>query len=204
MSDSATGTRRRALEVLLAIALIGLLLYRFGPELRSQAGLPARAPELELATVSGDTLRLADLRGSVLLVNFWASWCAPCRIEMPILQDVWEDYRARGFLVVGLYTDEGSIADLVGWYRRTGITYPLARATPAAVRGFGQGTVLPTSYLVDTAGGIVKRVEGVYPEASLRATLDRMLAPADTTDPTAEPAVTGSGAGADTGGSDER
>lgn len=185
------------MEVLFAALLVGLLIYRFGPELRGHAGLPGRAPHLQLPTLSGDTLRLADLRGSIVLVNFWATWCAPCRVEMPILQDVWEDYRDRGFTVLGLYTDEGPIADLVGWYRRAGITYPFARATPAAVRGFGQGSVVPTSFLIDREGRVVERVEGVYPERELRATLDRLLGPAapgaDTVTRPPAPA-TGSGA----------
>lgn len=197
MSPRTPATRKRAVEVLFAALLIGLLIYRFGPELRSRAGLPARAPELQLTTLAGDTLRFADLRGSVVLVNFWATWCAPCRVEMPMLQAVWEDYRDRGFTVVGLYTDEGPIADLVGWYRRAGISYPFARATPAAIRGFGQGSALPTSYLIDREGRVVERVEGIYPERALRTTLDRLLGPAapgaDTVTRPPAPA-TGSGA----------
>lgn len=183
MSFRTPATRRRAVEILFAVLLIGLLLYRFGPELRSQAGLPARAPDLQLTTLSGDTLRLADLGGSVILVNFWATWCAPCRVEMPMLQDVWEDYRDRGFTVLGLYTDTGPIIDLASWFRGAGITYPLARATPAAIRGFGQGTVLPTSFLIDQDGRVVERVQGIYPESALRSVLDRLLGPATATGP---------------------
>ncbi len=185
MPSSTTRAPLRALEIMFLVLLLGLVIYRFGPELRTRTALPAPAPDLEVVTLAGDTVRLRELRGTVVLVNFWATWCAPCRVEMPALQRVWEDHREQGFLVLGLYTDAGVVADLVTWFRDAGVAYPFARATPAAVRGFGHGGTLPTSFLVDRAGRIVERVEGVYPEDRLRERLDRLLAePAPTADPT--------------------
>lgn len=163
------------MEVALALVLVGLLLFRFGPELRARAGLPMMAPDLELVTLAGDTVRLAELRGSVVLVNFWATWCAPCLTEMPLLQQVWDDYAEEGFLVVGLSVDEGPVVDFVARLRDRGVAFPLAMSSPRAERGLGFGGTLPTTILVDRDGRVAGYTVGAVREAELRDRLERLL-----------------------------
>ncbi len=177
------GRRRRAgwkrlLDAALWVVVIGLVVWRFGPQVGAALGLGATdipAPAFQVTTLAGDTLGTVQLEGRVVLVNFWATWCAPCRLEMPGFQDVWEDYADRGVTILGLSVDRGDRSRVRDWVRDKGITYPIAFPTGATVRAFGGANVLPTSILINRDGRIVHRVEGFYTEPALRAALNRLL-----------------------------
>jgi peroxiredoxin len=169
---------KTTLDVALWVLVLGLLVWRFGPQVGAALGIGATdepAPDFAVATLDGDTVRLADLHGQVVLVNFWATWCAPCRLEMPGFQDVWEDYRDRGVTLVGLSVDRGDRGKVARWVRDKDITYPIGFPTGRVVEAFGGANVLPTSVLIDRDGRIVHRVEGFYAEPALRAALNRLL-----------------------------
>ena len=171
-------TLRRALDLALWALVLGLLLWRFGPQVGAALGLGRGsdpAPPFEVVTLDGDTLRLADLEGRVVLLNFWATWCAPCRLEMPGFQRVWEDYRDDGVVVVGLSTDRGDRGAVERWVRERGITYPVAFAPAAVVRAYGGARVLPTSILITPDARVAHRIEGFYAEPALRAAIRRLL-----------------------------
>jgi peroxiredoxin len=168
----------RAFDVALWGAVIAVMVWRFGPQIGAALGLGATdepAPDFAVETLGGDTIRLADLRGDVVLVNFWATWCPPCRLEMPGFQDVWEDYGERGVTILGLSVDRGDRSAVEGWVIDRGITYPIAFAPGTVVRDYGGAGVLPTSILIDPHGRIVHRVEGFYAEPALRAAIKRLL-----------------------------
>ena len=133
------------------------------------------APDFRLPTLGGEPFHLAAHRGEVVLVNFWATWCAPCRLEMPGFQRVWEDYRDRGVVIIGLSTDRGVRADVERWVHEREITYPVAFAPGSVVRAYGGARVLPTSILIGPGGRIAHRVEGFYAEPTLRASIRRLL-----------------------------
>lgn len=181
MGSMEAETKRRlrwVLDVGLWALLLGLLVWRFGPQVGAALGLGRGgepAPELVVETLDGDALRLSELRGRVVLVNFWATWCAPCRLEMPGFQRVWEDYRDDGLVIVGLSTDRGVRSDVARWVRERGFTYPIGFATGRAVRDFGGASTLPTSILIDRRGRVVHRVEGFYAEPALRVAVKRLL-----------------------------
>ncbi|MFP4623713.1 MAG: peroxiredoxin family protein [Gemmatimonadota bacterium] len=169
---------RRALDVTLWLVVLGLLLWRFGPQVGAALGLGETdlpAPDFTVTTLDGDSLALADLRGQVVLVNFWATWCPPCRLEMPGFQDVWEDYRDRGVTILGLSVDRGDRTQVERWIRQREITYPIAFPTARVVEAYGGANVLPTSLLINREGRIVHRVEGFYAEPALRAAINRLL-----------------------------
>lgn len=168
----------KTLDIGLWVVVLGLLVWRFGPQVGAALGIGADggpAPDFAVQTLDGETLTLSDLRGKVVLVNFWATWCPPCRLEMPGFQDVWEEYRDRDVVILGLSVDRGDRAAVVDWVRQRGITYPIAFAPGAVTRAFGGARVLPTSILVDREGRIAHRVEGFYAEPTLRASIRRLL-----------------------------
>jgi peroxiredoxin len=177
----STGWRSRlgrATELVLWIVVIALLTWRFGPQVGAALGLGAGtepAPDFVVETLDGDSVRLSDLRGQVVLVNFWATWCLPCRVEMPGFQRVWEDYGDRGFVIVGLSVDRGVRSDVVRWVNDRSLTFPIAFAPGAVVRSYGGGSVLPTSILIDREGRIAHRVQGYYAEPALRAAIRRLM-----------------------------
>lgn len=169
---------KRALDAALWIAVLGVVVWRFGPQIGAALGIGGTnepAPPFTVVTIEGDTLSLDRLDGRVVLLNFWATWCPPCRLEMPGFQDVWEEYRSEGLVIVGLSVDRGDRSQVVRWVRERQITYPIAFAPGAVVRAYGGANVLPTSILIDRRGRIVHRVEGFYAEPTLRAAVRRLL-----------------------------
>ncbi|MEW5929297.1 MAG: TlpA disulfide reductase family protein [Gemmatimonadota bacterium] len=94
------------------------------------------APAFELRALDGGPVSLEQLRGRVVLVNFWATWCPPCRIEMPGFQRVYEERRDEGFVVVGVSTDQAGEGVVRSFLRERGITFPVAMATGTVVRDF--------------------------------------------------------------------
>ncbi len=171
---------------------LGFLGFRLWPELAAAAGLPAGsapapAPALRLATLAGDSIRPEDLRGKVVLVNFWATWCPPCRVEMPGFESVWRSRAGRGFTIVGIADDAAPSAAIRSFLRDRGIGYPVAMADGDVVRAFGSPNVLPTSFLVDRAGRIRYTVRGIFAQPALALAVDRLLAePAPAPAPAAE------------------
>lgn len=118
------------------------------------------APDVALPTLSGETIRLVDLRGKVVLLNFWATWCVPCRTEMPVLETLYQRYRDRGLEVLAVNMDKLSTAGVEAFLTEVEVTFGIVLdphwATARAYRVLG----LPTSYLIDRAGNVVVREVG--------------------------------------------
>jgi cytochrome c biogenesis protein CcmG/thiol:disulfide interchange protein DsbE len=108
-------------------------------------------PDFTLETQDGRTIRLADLRGQVVLINFWATWCPPCRAEMPAIQQVYERYREQGFTVLAVNQQEG--ATQVGPFAdQMGLTFPILMDRDGSVSARYQVNGLPSTFFVDRAG----------------------------------------------------
>lgn len=169
----------RALEASLWVVVAALFVWRVTPQLRAAVGRPAAgadAPAVSLAMLQGGSLPLRELQGQVVLVNFWASWCPPCRAEMPGFQAVYDARRAAGFTVVGVSMDDASPERVAAFLRDHHITYPVALATPPTVAAFGGVNDLPTSFLIDRRGRVRYTVRGVFAPQTLRSAVDSLLA----------------------------
>lgn len=167
------------LELLAWIALVAFLGYRIWPQVAAAFGVAsanAAMPPFELRTLDGGTISRDELRGKVVLVNFWATWCPPCRVEMPGFQAVYQRKRSRGFIVLGISTDANGSDQVRTFLHDRQITYPVAMATPPVVRDFGGASVLPTSYLIDRQGRIRNEVRGAFASFALEQAVDRLLA----------------------------
>lgn len=114
-----------------------------------------------------------------MLVNFWATWCPPCRVEMPGFQAVYDEFRDSGFVVLGISTDAGGRAPVEGFLRERRITYPVAMASGNVVSAFGGADLLPTSYLIDRQGRIRNEVRGIFASIALRQAVKRLLSEPD-------------------------
>ncbi len=165
-------------DLILLVAVLGAFAYRFGPQVGAALGIGGESTEVSsglIQTLNGDAISLEQLRGKVVLVNLWATWCPPCVLEMPGFQRVYEDYREQGFVVLGLSRDEGS-PDLVrAFLRQKGITYPVAMEAGSGIEGFGRVTTLPASFLIGRDGTVRHRVTGIYAEPTLRMAVQRLL-----------------------------
>ena len=134
------------------------------------------APDFTLPTLRGDSLRLADLQGDPVLINFWATWCTPCIAEMPDLQDLHEEFGPHGLHVVGISLDQEGAEVVTPFAERLEVTYPLALDPEGSVAdAFGDVWALPTTYILDGEGQIVERVIGLFPTEKMRPKLRAML-----------------------------
>jgi len=170
---------KRPLELLLWAGVLGFVFFRMGPQVTAIFGLGAGEDALSVdafTTLDGETFSQDDLRGKVVLVNAWATWCGPCVLEMPSFQRVYDDYRDQGFLVLGVSRDHEGPQKVRTFLDRKNITYPVAMAADVNLGGITDVTTLPTSYLIGRDGTIRHRVEGIYLGPALRLAVKRLLA----------------------------
>jgi peroxiredoxin len=158
----------------LAAAWIGFT-ARLGTE-TTQGRIPAPrpgflAPDFTLQTLAGETVRLGDLEGQPVILNLWASWCPPCRSEMPAIQAVYEDYQAEGLQVLALNTTyQDSLRDVQGFVDQLGLTFPILIDPDGAASRPYELNSLPSTYFIRADGMIMDVVVGgPMPEALLRA-----------------------------------
>jgi len=118
--------------------------------------IPARAekiPDFRLPEVSsGRVIDTSNLRGQVLLVNFWATWCPPCRMELPELNDLYRKYNGRGLTVIGVSVDQASKSRIANFVKTKGISYPVVRGDSSLSRRYGGVNAIPASFLVGRDG----------------------------------------------------
>lgn len=173
--------RRRvviAIDVVLVVVVGALLVQRALPQAAAAFNLGSGsepAPAFTLRTLAGDVVSLDDYRGQVVLVNFWASWCPPCRIEMPGFERVYRARRADGFVILGIATDTHAQQAIREFVIEHDITYPILLADRQVIEQYGGVRALPESFLVDRNGIIRHRIIGYFAEPALRAAVNRLL-----------------------------
>jgi peroxiredoxin len=120
------------------------------------AAVGEQAPGFSLPTLSGETVSLDSLKGKVLLLNFWASWCTPCQEELPEFQKFQEKYQDRGFTVVGINIDKKQ-ANAAKYVQRFGLSFPVVLDPDSETIRNYRGRSMPISYLVDQ-NGVIRQV----------------------------------------------
>ena len=121
---------------------------------------PASVPDLTMTTIDGRTVSMADQRGKVVLVNFWATWCGPCREEIPYLVQLAARYPDH-LTVIGVSEDAGGVDLVASFAAQYGVNYPIVMSTPDIKRAFPGVVALPTSFVVDPEGRIVESHVGL-------------------------------------------
>ena len=134
------------------------------------------APEFELTTLSGDMVSLSDLRGKVVLVNFWASWCPPCRSEMPAMERIYSEYGPDEFVILAVNNSrQDNPTDAERFVSEKELTFPILLDLDGQVSVLYQVHSLPTSFFVDREGVIREIVIGGMSEALLRTRVENLL-----------------------------
>jgi len=130
----------------------------------SRAGYPP-APEFSVKDLDGKTVSLSDMKGKVVFLNFWATWCPPCREEIPDFVEFYDQNRSRGIEIVGLSVDRLSSDDLQSFVRKNKMSYPVAFATKRILEAYEPGPYIPTTIVIDKQGRIRdKQVGGLNKE----------------------------------------
>jgi peroxiredoxin len=120
----------------------------------------AKMPEIGLNDLSGKPVNLASLAGKVVVVDFWATWCAPCKEELPVLQKLYKKYGAQGLVIIGVSVDKDA-ANLGGFLKKLAVTFPVVHDANHGVSGRYAPPRMPSSYIVDRKG-IVRYVHGGF------------------------------------------
>ena len=135
-----------------------------------------RLPDFSVKDLQGHPLSSADLRGKVVLVDFWATWCQPCKKEMPGFQELLDRYGSQGFAVVGLKFDTmADTEDPVLFAKKIGVRYPLAAVSDDLKQKFGGIEGLPTTMLYDRRGILRKKIIGFEYTSVVESALKSLL-----------------------------
>ena len=139
--------------------------------------LAARQPaaDFQLTDLNGNPLQLSSLKGKVVFIDFWATWCGPCRMEIPHLKELYASYKGKGLEMIGLSIEEdaGSVKSFV---QSNGILYPVALADAKLQQAYGGIRGIPTAFLVDKKGRIAKQVFGYNDKAVFEKEIQKLLA----------------------------
>jgi cytochrome c biogenesis protein CcmG, thiol:disulfide interchange protein DsbE len=145
-------------------------------------GIPAPqqgffAPTFTLNTLDGEQVSLSSLKGKVVLINFWASWCSPCKAEMPAIQATYQTYKDQGLVVLGINATDQDEADAARQFAQAeGLTFPLLADVSGTTFQLYQVQALPTSFFVDRQSKIVSVVVGgPMAEALIRTRIETLL-----------------------------
>ncbi|MGH2586874.1 MAG: redoxin domain-containing protein [Dehalococcoidia bacterium] len=137
-----------------------------------QEGSPA--PDFVLSTLDGREVRLSDYRGNVVLLNFWATWCGPCREEMPLFEAAQQEYSDRGLVVLAVNVGEGS-STVRPFVERLALTYDIALDGNSSIARRYRARSFPTTYFIDRDGTVEGRRVGAYTRQILFGRLAQLL-----------------------------
>ena len=171
--------------VIVAVALIifwGAYMSRKSPGAPvSGPSVGSYAPDFELQSTDGRTVKLSDLKGKAVVVNFWATWCAPCRHEMPWFEELHQQYKGQGLELIGIATDDyvdskDAVRDEVAKFAKDlGVTYTILRGKESVADAYGGAQFLPTTFYIDRQGKIIANVTGIKGKSEIEEEIKKAL-----------------------------
>lgn len=135
-----------------------------------------QAPDFELTSLDGKRVKLSDYRGKAVLLNFWATWCSPCKVEMPWFVDLQKKYANDGLIVLGVAMDDTETSKIAAFTSEMGVNYPVLLGTDKVSDDYGNVQYLPTSFYIDRDGRIVGKGTGLLARSEVEANVQKALA----------------------------
>ncbi|MBI3738472.1 MAG: TlpA family protein disulfide reductase [Chloroflexi bacterium] len=188
MTESALSSRKRRWEILMLVSLAVGILWTVVSRVPSAVGAPLSsspspregflAPDFTLDTLDGNKVTLSGLRGKIVVVNLWATWCLPCRQETPALEKVYEQYKDSGVVILGVnLTSQDLVSDVKSFVQEFKLTYPILLDRDGSVGNYlYQIKGLPTTFFINRAG-IIRTVVvgGPMSETFIRSKIEALL-----------------------------
>ncbi len=178
---SGKGTRNPLILVVVAFVVALMLYFGYHQARRTGASSVPRltqsslAPDFSLESLDGKSLRLSDFRGKAVLLNFWATWCGPCKIEMPWFVDLQKEYGSQGLQIVGVAMDDASKEDISKFAKDMGVNYPILIGKESVGDEYGGVPALPESFLISRDGKIVDKIIGLRGKAEIEDDVKKAL-----------------------------
>jgi len=126
---------------------------------------------------AGKRVSLNDLKGKTVLINFWATWCGPCKMELPDIESLSKEYASKGLVIIGVSVDKGAdpLGNVSGFAASNGLTYQIVIDTKDIADAYGNINAIPTSFILDKSGHIVQKWVGVRDKAFFEAAVTKYL-----------------------------
>ncbi len=153
MTTNSSAQRARSWHSRLAAVILAPLMLAAAPAPTGAVAGNSAAPDFTLPSSSGSNLRLREQRGQVVMLNFWATWCGPCRREMPQLNRIYGKYKPAGFLLLGVNVDEDS-ANARGLATKLGVQFPVLFDTKQSVSRLYDLSTMPSTVIIDRDGRV--------------------------------------------------
>ena len=135
------------------------------------------APSFTLVDLDGKKVSLADYKGHAVVLNFWATYCGPCKLEMPWFQDLQNKYKDKGLVVLGLDQDDGmGVKEVAAASKRVGVTYPILMPDDKVSKSYQLSDYIPETFYVDKSGKIVEQTIGAHSKNELEADVQKAIA----------------------------
>lgn len=173
---------RSSLALVIAAVVVAGMLYvgfhtarRSGPSRSAGITKSTVAPDFTLQALDGQNLRLSDLRGKAVLLNFWATWCGPCKIEMPWFVELQNQYGPQGLQVVGVAMDDSGKDDIAKFAKDMGVNYPVLLGKEAVGDAYGGVPALPETFFIGRDGKIVDKIIGLKGKAEIEDSVKKAL-----------------------------
>ena len=145
------------------------------PAVNQQEKTYPAAPDFNLKDLDGKYVRLSDQKGKVVLIDFWATWCPPCRKGIPELIEMQQEYGSDKFIVLGINLDQEEAKVVMDFAKNYQINYPVLFYTPEVVAAYGGIEAIPTSFVVDKEGKVRTWVQGYRPKIFFTRLIDSLL-----------------------------
>jgi peroxiredoxin len=134
------------------------------------------APDFQLVSLDGKNLKLSDYKGKAVLLNFWATWCEPCKIEMPWFVDLQNKYGPQGLQVLGIAMDDAPSKEIAEFAQKMNVNYPIMIGKEEVGTQYGGLQFLPSTFYIDRDGKIIDRVFGLVSRSEIEANVQKALA----------------------------
>jgi peroxiredoxin len=139
-----------------------------------------RAPDFTLSSLDGRKVKLSDFRGKAVLLNFWATWCPPCKVEMPWFEDLQRQYAKDGLVVLGIAMDDSEPASIARFASELGVNYQVLLGTDQVSDDYGDVQLLPTTFYIGRDGTIVDKMTGLLERKDIEEAVKKALGPSPT------------------------
>jgi peroxiredoxin len=167
--------------ILIVVAMVISVILVFGIQRVHHSAIPPgklqgkAAPDFSLPTPAGQTMKLSDFHGKAVLLNFWATWCEPCKVEMPWFVELQKKYGPQGLQVLGVAMDDAEPKDIAAFAQKMGVNYPVLIGKEEVGAEYGGIEYLPSTYYISRDGKVLEHAFGLVSRSEIEANIEKAL-----------------------------